>query len=1371
MGLTSLTPLYEILPHGVCEKNGRIYARFKVTVSIAEMNVHSAEGIFETADITGGWEQLVKNVNGATWKYSITKDGAGRNLITFSIDGAFAGNKLQFRIFSVKSDRDTFSDSFHFGDRWVNGKYLDSCKFAEKCYIDVMAPASQGKSGALATNGDRRPMMQFESIKNFGKKTVSLVAEDGDRSYGSILDAANSFAPEVRTSQTNTAEHKYNLFPIYAAILEEPEAAEKMFGLMREFLIDVTELNVLGDQFEYTIIVGKEEANRLSFRKDIRGGTAKYYNGPAKVFFTDKGVGAEQDFKSIFISKHDNYKAELEKNALHPDGIYLSVLYNENTDGSIIDPFERPEYHSSGFNILMKTLQADICSLSLRSKQLYFPTWDLNTQNLVRSGRLTARATLLTKKAEYRANLLMAWRGDSLVLNRVPKKLKDSKSDEQIEEKGEVGTDTDYCEEDIFVRTKLLQKKEHLVEDSQVQLISGYKYFFWCRTVSHTGFYLPSRSELLLTDTGKKELAYTITVEDLVPNESAPLAEIDFNVSGLEMLPIGSPMLYGTIDYKKNTSTVVDTAQHIVLNVEQGERNEIRWIFPPQLKLEDFKFLNFLTRERLTVETSGQIDVGTFVSRCVRLEGKADRKMAWSYGGRVPVNYLADIRANSLLFYPADIFTASKRNHIKKKAFPYTDKYPFYEKVLSAMVTTARHGKTSVLKLLGPGGEEILYDGLEDGIYNFYVYAVNEDYVFSPTTLALYNKIDLRVSIVNKPPVPQQDPITEVSRNMQDGQKNFWFAPLSIKKLSDCWKSVKYLEEDTVLQLRHEKADQLLRDYYSAGNPRLPLMEDEYPYDVFLKKEGSLKEGLQTNIYSNKIGIRYSIPTELKNKGIFFSLQLNEGDILQARWDMTTGASLVLGDKSLPGNAFEIDIVFDQANNKYVVNVGGTTWPLSKYPHPELSIRDFNIPDEALRFIVADPKIFQFRKGGDYIFITDQSDPYSRLKTIKLFGSTIFQAYYPGEKSELKIGSPGIDMILAVPNNEIPVPPLMDLDILLMHTRDSRWLDNGSYNVKENKTESLVRITLQKDFMKEGKNRLGIVIAKYEQKENPETDKYISRIGEDITKLTSADWQNNNLKDVLGFDASLDIFKKYLASESTKFYWIGNEDTTYEVMEFEPYYNVDLKKWQVVLPFKILRTSEVMFIKFVCLKIAPGHGLKEVSLFFPGRNTTYRDTTGTCISAFSEPAQLPIYSKKVISLHLRRVGGRHEYAININSFSSYERKQYFAFIPKSQPLDDTSFSFLRQETETDSLKNFHPFEWVEKPEEGAKRMLRFSNIRSLTIAPKGGEYLVILEFEMHKNNDIEGNSNSKFKDVGFEEYNPLFDRKGLRLINVSEFKL
>jgi len=1359
-----LNAIYEILPHGITKRNDKLFAVFKVLVTIQQINKPKARTNFTPAELKEDWKALADKVNKTMWYYKLEKKQEKQYQCSFLSKSEEGRTKLKYIAKDLATREISEIDEFRFGEclkrnNWDNAfEFLESDKF--------FFPEED-------VSGDK-PIKQFEKIDATTTKGLALDTHDP---YTPILKSNDAFATsKSHIIKYDVSEVGCDFRAILASIMDEPIVSEIRFGLARELHIPVVELEIEED-YVYAISIPEQEQEQDLSLPDFRfvkrniNGVVRYYNGLKKMFFN------KSDFSDVKIEWADPYKSLLNKSQMHPDGIYLIGVYNEsaNPDGSnttvIVDPFDTNAV--KGFNALISDGK-QLNSLTMHSKEFVFPDGARVKVNKD-SGHLNPKSGADTDKSRYRSNVLMAWRGDNLIVNRFTTDAPPANLEPKTD-KVKSSADLEFEGEDQYVRRKLFTKEEKLIDRTQAQLLISKKYQIYLRSVSSTHYYVPSEIEL-----GPEDRKHSLCCEDFGA-DFIPICENDLNdpsradANHVNFIPIKSPVILGDREYREIGSGTVDQATHLVFD-KTKENQEERYVFPPAIKLEDFKILGLMTPDALKrSDERNKISLDSYVYRCGKIEGWYENEIRKTSPYRTPINYLADVRGKSLIILPADISTASMiEPRLLINAFEFDDHYPFYGKARASGVLTEKTGNTNQITFFAQKDKDnVVFKDLPNGIYSFKLYTtdVTSKIPITPIGIRQYNGTSVRISILGKPPRPRFNSNIKLSkaiRYVNPLVANLWFLSIPVESANINWKSVKYLEETTVLKLQHEGIEQLMQVYYPEVSNRPKLLKDEFPYEIFLAKDGSIESGsLRTDLYPGNITITYKVSPEISGSGTFFKIRLNDEDVLEASYGPGGRAGIRLDNTFTQGSDFIIDIKLNQEKKVYQIflNSDPNVWAtLKKYLNPELSVNDMEVREEVLIYKLLDSKCeLKFKHSVSCTLVGDLQVPYSSEKKIRLFSSSNFQAYYPSATMEYELGTQGDEVVIAIPNNTVPEPANLELDTLLLHTKDNSWTNPESVNIKRSRTESLLRITLQQDFMKEGKNMLGIIISK-EIDDDTATDKNISRIGEDITKLTDTDWSTNSIKDIIDLNNTNAIFKKYHSTNLSRFYKIGV--TTYEVLEFVPFYNIKLKKWQVVLPLKFLRQSEVMFAKLVCIKISPGHGLTtlnnkpEVT-----KQNPLTDPTGTNISLFSEPAQLPIYTAKVINVEKTSTSNQLEYTVRVDSFSKYPGKIYFVMLKKNEnswglinfhsPSSEEKFPTL---TEFASLV---PGGNLNK----TGKILYFKGNFPIKITRETCTSILVMEFEIHNNKD----SDLKFEnEPAFVEYNPLFDSKGLKLINIAEF--
>ncbi len=1399
--MQKLIPGFDVFPHGVKEvtKNGRteIHAVFKLVLAIQEMNS------FRKGCMRGNdkWNQFIKDANAFNWTY-----GFSNNVLTLTRSNMKPlPSPIEFHIPAVSGKCDD-NPKPRFGYYLENGKYKDSWIFTDTD-IDLV----------VSDTTNNKPIRQFISDKEKGgsvmkQHLMNSRNDDGRRApeekvydpFTPVLRDGNlqgtTFISRLRTRRedmraqsydsrgegSTPAKAVYDFRAIFGSFLKEPVVAEHRMGLVREFSIPFRILLNGGAKANYRIEIyeDKHAATEDCYLAWKRGD--KYYNGLKDYFIKDTFMG-KQPFSEVSVANIDPYKDRLEGEAddrPHPDGIYVLAKYFTDKDGKIIDPFVSDYFN--GFNVVVK--DENVFSSPSLHKRVVHLKGCTSIEVPRTSGVLTARNELVTPKERYRNNILISWRGDNLLVNRNDVFEQDDESSQMDHVTAQPTSGTN--EEDVYITDNLYHTHESLIEGSMPQLISQNKELgIILRPTSPLHYCMPIKDEL-----EKWQMPYTLTVEEAY-EKGDEIDVTEFDVRMANKLAIKSVSIVGPKKYDKGNENV-DNETHMVLDKFGHEEAERRFIFPPRIKWGDFRYLGYLTKERIVRFKDEVINSNIFADRCIYLEEKSEHKTPVCSIGREFVNYVADPRATELYIVGADLFTINKFGPLlSSDAFKVTHNFPFFAGTRSSAISVVNNGSTSSIVLNG----NPIFKNLECGEYNFKVYAVDKRFTGSGhkgLKICLYNSVTLKVSILDKPMKAEFKehamPALAVAERVMPSESHGdmqrlgqWLLPLPLNHESHTWKSIKYLEENTVMKLPQDGFKSMYREYMQQNaGPNYDLLNSEYPYEMFLTKEGSLqaKTGLRTDIFPRVVTIDISV-----GKGVaasigeheLFTLRLNKEELLVAKIaggqidfsvknnDKGNKARFVTA-KALTGDTtpdkVKLRIYYDLTEGShrrynYVLDVvDHKIIPLSNYISPEIGINDIEISEQVLNFIRHDKETYiRLSRSEEYQVVGDLRSAYYCRKKIRLFSSSPFQAYYPKLSSEFPLGTLGAVADIEIPNNTKPTVPKIDAKILFKQKKADCWDASG---VKQNISEQLVQLLIDEEFCKEGPNKLGIVLAKYKDGKPLLNDNNMSEIGEDITKLTETYWSDRRIGDLINLSAQPKVIDKYYPDKQTKFYRIEGE--CYEVLEVVPFYNSNLKKWQIIVPLRFFERSETIFIKFITVKIARGHSL---ILEKPGQPNSslnpFIDTEQTNLSDLSKPAQLPVYSRKVISV----TKSPDKFKVAIHSKSDFEDKVYCVMLFKKIP-DGTILNYISK-NENERHQDLVSFKCADA-ERSPGKILVFSRKREVEIFRTHCACIVVLEFESHEN------LSKEFSDVligklMFIDVNPLFEIRGLRLINAEEF--
>ena len=1342
---TTLHPVFSAVAHGV--KRSPHYG-FQVIFKMIATPLEFQNGDPALAISEEIWNNFTDAVN--TYQFAATV-AAGKVTIQVLPEGHLApdpNDAISFTANPDAEDRDDRYTHFNFG--------------ASTTVINQTTPnfanSIKNAYGNLALN----PTKRILPLKGpSGPIQLHDNGSDFERAPNHVRQHIEDKLSTAQKYQVNKSEQTLDLKNIYATVLNDPYIAERQFGLIREFAIDLKKFTDVGNDFSYGIAVtGNLDGHTAlpdHFVADVYRFfqiNNKYYNGFKSPFFKTT------DFASVQVSSWDLYKQVLDSDSdtpgqPHPDGLYVNVTYPVNaTTKEISDPFAKDWI--KGYNAIVHTDQVKpgaFFSLSMHQVDYKFSQAPNPYAPLKTSGTLNPRTEIVTDDGNARNNVLMTWRGDNLSVNRAAR---DQQPGDGMAVKTSLipanNCDNHYIHQHMFTRT------ESLVWGTQAQLRAGINYYIILRVVGPSEHYLPLISEV----PNSKQLAYTWTIEDelhtptLISN--AAISGKAEQLAAMEpgQLPIKKIGVIGHKLYNDQNSGMVDNGNHLVLDEINHEHSEQRYLFPPAIKLEDLKILGYFSTDKLKTSRQMQhqqvISQDDFVRRCRQIEQRLSSsapKLAFSTS---KIHYLPDPRGSKLIFFPADLSTlnrlANQQSVDLSKIFVYTDQYPFFDDTRSLRFQIRKHGnKTYQLRL----DDKVLFADLSQGIYKFQVFVVDETCDNKAPQLKSYNSEVLQASVLDRPVAPKSAVSTmPVQRVTDPSIQNYWFSQFSVPE-NDSWQSIKYREQTEILRLDSHRPDQRYRRLKRKKLvPDVPLLCGEFPYEVFLDMDGDVSQPLtlRANIYPFQLNLSLKADLGIYMPAVnFFQLKLNDKDNLAA--DITTaGLTLRLNNTTITsGVSIKLQIIFNPSNNNYQIQVAGVVapTPIPNMIKPDLSVKDVVVSNDILAYLQYQPdKVYiKLDRTGDYVFIANLQHAHSANKTIRLFGSSPYQGYYPKASSEFDLGADGSQHSVNIPNNSLPMKPQLTADILLMHTQPEGWEEIQSVKQQQATTQQLIRLSVPADFMTEGRNMLGIVLSG--------DPAHSSRFGDDITKLSTTDFSGTALKNLLPEIAPLSpLFSKYFADNPYRSYNINGQ--VCEVLHCVPYYDTERKLWQVLLPLKPFRNAESLFFQFVGLKIAPGYALKI------NTDGSFTDMNNTVLSIFSDPVTLPVYNTK--SFQLTKYTDHYQL---VYQGPRSGKKVFFVMLTDWKRSAEVIWS-------ADNLEHhLVPFDIYQQSDQKPTNKILLFTDNQIAITRTSCENIVVLEFEVHDNIDANF-SNLLTVAPNFIQQSPLFGQiPGIRLINVAIF--
>lgn len=1426
----------DILPFGVIKQDQLVYARFKMQLIPYEKDINAS---------VSALNELFGFYNTDNWKYRI--DGYPDKVsLTIMVNPAGEnsdGSPLNFVYKEIKDGTDITKDiisvktfnaeSPHFGHAISNKNGSTRPIKTENDTVDHMfgflnhmLEKNQKIKFGNTISAKQQPKGSLIEMTGNIKSDNNLQPLEADL-YSQLksaeLCAINEPLVEWHRS-VDPKNHNRDFRAMLAAIYEETELAERLFGLVREFRIPITELLLDKQVIDYSINYVNKQISQFdksykvytAFQKVVSG-TSKFYNG-----LKNPIISNEDKFFNVATQLVDPYKAQLTNHekkksnlkGISPDGIYVLAQFTNGinpfdlNDLDSISDLEKPKYEkmigSRGFNVVVKSHHRESNTTEHKSLTRHstryqlnldrFPeakNWNITSNNL---GYLEGNSRIqIENHDQLYNNILFAWRGDNLSVNKAAP----TQQEEKLEQKHKQNTsklvvqlysqETDYLYKNVFT------SKKGLISGSNPQLANGTEYSFFLRIVNGLEYTIPIAGELSAYDD------YVYTLEDYLSNLSdltKPIVisnhfDLQYtNSLGQEvsMLPLKSPVVIGkrAFNFKeKRDDHKMDQHTHLILNKYHAfDRSESRQVYPPEMKWEDFKISGYLLPYSLR-----NSDPNELTKRAMELDSRSLSKIPedneCSSVNNHKIKYIADPRSHFLAVYPANAASILKLRPTLFKAYELENKYPFFKKngkdTQSVELQVKRESEVKNSIVVKTSSNKILWkDQLPNGIYELNICSHDQE---SLLEISNNGNVKVQVSCIARPPKPIFD-IIQPERQENDGnRKNWWWAQLKSKHLDirehEAWKSLKYQEITKVLKLKSDGLEKLQRD--RTHLLKMPLLLDEYPYDLFVEEEGSIGENgsLQTQIYNHGFDLEIDIDKNLYEICKYFEdynilqIAFNDKDKLVATVDDT---KLIVFYNGVPIHqitgagvlSFQVQLNEEKGIPKYnlIINKNRSQSDIHNLNDNEFLSHEFSIHDVVLNKaliynINTNPSIgLKFVNNGDYSFIANEKSPHAKEKKISLFASSPYQAYFKKEKKEFSLGCSGDVIEIKIPNNVEPLKPEVISGLLFLGK------DSEDEKVQTKTTKHLVCLTLQQDFMLEGRNKLGIIVGKKREPLNPELEKIpFSDFGEDITKLDEFNPNisliHDNLTDYIDLSEGREpVLAKYYGPESVKWYRRKNDTICYQVLECQPYYNTRVKAWQVVLTFHNFDEVETAFFKLFTLKICEGHGLEQYN--DNGISVNY-DKTGTILSAVSNAVEMPLYTGKTIELKQTHDG----LEIGFTGPSAYKDKIIGVFLTK-KALNHKST--VAHEMIGSDPHNYEIITIIEKGKTISGKFLLKQHQSKLKLPKLRGKSLVVMEFEKHTNfnhsliNENEWTARNE---------NPLFDKQmiGLRLINANVFDI
>ncbi|WBX78446.1 hypothetical protein PG911_09320 [Tenacibaculum ovolyticum] len=720
-----------------------------------------------------------------------------------------------------------------------------------------------------------------------GEKSFTIENDDSfdkmnpinDDEYDKILDKANKYAKEKENNSdskkftNNVSEIKFTTF--YNKLLEEPNLAEKEYGIIKTFRLCLDDFNDFDDKgvflykFSYSNKTSKIYQDEFKVENPFpyklwKTKDDKFYNGLSKIGlssfrdYSDFESESESERRRIEVTFYDKYKAKLSGNEAENDGIYVNVKYkkDQNQNNKIINPFINNNIF--GFNVLLKEYKKDgglirssdsvFKSLSIVKKE-YFDSNNKIIENatIITSGYLLPNTTITTSENnEYLPSLLFSWKGENLGLNRVTKKSIESKVDAFDE-----APTTEFNDDNALqcLINDNFTVKESFIPKNNPQLICGIEYIFYIRSVTPFNYFLETKEEWRLRNQSKVFPKQILSYEDY----KSEVFDKSFFTKEYPYKNVGSPIIISKHSYENKDTPYVDSKNSMVINLE-NENSENRYLYPPRITWEEFKQLGFLSKDKIKPK-----NIDEFVKRCIKLEKRSLKEIRKYQSLDKKIYYLADPRIKEIKVSPNDLFTAqyfhfNKENIITNRetdVFSLQETYPYYNKAKGVKIEAKKTGKTNSFAI----DNKTIIEKIPLGAFS----------ISLATHTWGIGKIGepLNFAFIDKPSLPKFtdqfltdfDKLNKTVSRFTSNSQNKWRLEYFLKDTKNhATKSIKYYEQTEVLNLNNEKINDLRNNYNKDD-----LLLNEYPVDFFLQNEGRLEDNLQTKSYPKIIKLRFRL--------------------------------------------------------------------------------------------------------------------------------------------------------------------------------------------------------------------------------------------------------------------------------------------------------------------------------------------------------------------------------------------------------------------------------------------------------------------------------------------------------------------------------
>jgi hypothetical protein len=1209
-----------------------------------------------------------------------------------------------------------FFDELHHERRWLS--LLENVDFKVGWHQDVRKPAvperdwirQQFVNRDLLFEQSDRPRRDYKTsseglniveellVDSEERKNIELALIERERIYASIDAAARNKVDTLITSRASTnsdLDKRRNLIDTINSIYQHPRMA-RHYGLIHDFYLpnesatyfanDIITISLAlpnDPRFQETkktckatpasmVVLDTIEVHRRNINEQ------KFYHGIGDYGLmrmasgTYKFMTMTEDRKLQRQKATSDQLARVELDSKMWEGSTLKKRVTEGISLIYLTPFQPlPECWPGviGQNVVAAVGDEphSLCKRLVKYRTMSEGGIFFEHKNHVEEGWIHTNVAISALSNAFDPQTIFNWSGYNLCVSKETQAHADQPMNESEKENSGaiLGTySQDEKDKDRLMREKGFKYTNHLVRESEIQLLADRSYSFLVRHVLSNGYTLPVGPS--------SDQDPQVTLKDLLLNRPLLPADclFDHGRFSLDEDAINPPVIASSELYSDRATP--QTASHIVVNEVNGKGK--RFLFPPAINLQFGHFLRLLNKDKL-----GAVDIADYYDKGMEIVRRAMAEMPALPQNR-DVEYLCDTRGQLPVVLPADWFTRyylmkNGRNLVIESTTP---EYPFFRyeekgdifQHTMAGVLNVRAGtpfqftiatdqlaitlpddvqlKFFIQLEVQPQAGNILGSSRAFGnAYRAFTTAYKAKVIYSLHNQLLYARGQFQVvrTIQRPPKLSMTEP--KVQRPSKNADLNKVFYEFEVPDFEANKYRVSRLQLLTTYEVLRDdgKSDpsadavyEQRRKWKNGGHPA--LLTNESPASVM----NQVVNQVEPEVFKNEFGFRLQLSQGSlvvlapKDDLLHFNIGVNFDIYVRFLGD-GDGASVILLISGVEIAVFDIHLLADnkltfefslgdqgsELTLKIRNSAGNLTYdlptdvlPLTVLPHTDLSERNLSLlPKLEQKFLdVEDAQnksnVLEFVHGKVFFVYRSEESARYFAKSVRLQAVGRFHEYYPGKDLEDLLSEPGDKVAVEIPNNLLPELASFKISPLLFSVSGK-----GVY-------QRSMQLMLEFDRPLLNGERFGIVLA-----ENNSLSPSTSAIGRDLSTYSEYDFADQFLNAfmITGYSAASPGSPPYIpkyydclnpASPTDPTFAVNR--TPYKILPLTLFFEVVKKKWIAVLAFDQEKLSANNldaynpFIKIVLVKF------------------TKTSTAGNFISKLSLPTFVNILTDRVIKV-------------------------------------------------------------------------------------------------------------------------------------------